>query len=145
MRKRALISACLLGVDCKYDGGNNRLPDEKLARLKTEYELIPVCPEAYGGLTTPRTPSERFGDGVVSKNGRDVTAEFQRGAEAALHLAQVFDIKTAILKENSPSCGCGMIYDGTFSGTLIEGNGVFAGMLRRLGIEIITEKEKIKW
>lgn len=80
MRKRALISACLLGVDCKYDGGNNRLPDEKLARLKTEYELIPVCPEAYGGLTTPRTPSERFGDGVVSKTGRDVTAEFQRGA-----------------------------------------------------------------
>lgn len=67
MRKRALISACLLGVDCKYDGGSNRLPDEKLARLKTEYELIPVCPEAYGGLTTPRTPSERFGDGVVSK------------------------------------------------------------------------------
>ena len=145
MRKRALISACLLGVDCKYDGGNNRLPDEKLARLKTEYELIPVCPEAYGGLTTPRTPSERFGDGVVSKTGRDVTAEFQRGAEAALHLAQVFDIKTAILKENSPSCGCGMIYDGTFSGTLTEGNGVFAGMLRRLGIETITEKEKIKW
>ena len=88
MRKRALISACLLGVDCKYDGGSNRLPDEKLARLKTEYELIPVCPEAYGGLTTPRTPSERFGDGVVSKTGRDVTAEFQRGAEAALHLAK---------------------------------------------------------
>ena len=145
MRKRALISACLLGVDCKYDGGNNRLPDEKLARLKTEYELIPVCPEAYGGLTTPRTPSERFGDGVVSKTGRDVTTEFQRGAEAALHLAQVFDIKTAILKENSPSCGCGMIYDGTFSGTLTEGDGVFAGMLKRLGVEIITEKEKIKW
>lgn len=90
MRKRALISACLLGVDCKYDGGNNRLPDEKLTRLKTEYELIPVCPEAYGGLTTPRTPSERLDGGVVSNTGRNVTAEFQRGAEAALRLAQFF-------------------------------------------------------
>lgn len=141
MRKRALISACLLDVDCKYDGGNNRLPEEKLARLKTEYELIPVCPEAYGGLTTPRTPSERLNGGVVSKTGRDVTAEFQRGAEAALRLAQLFDIKTAILKENSPSCGCGTIYDGTFSGTLVPGDGVTAELLKAHGITVIGESK----
>lgn len=141
MRKRALISACLLGVDCKYDGGNNSLPDEKLARLKTEYELIPVCPEAYGGLTTPRTPSERLDGGVVSNTGRNVTAEFQRGAEAALRLAQLFDIKTAILKENSPSCGCGTVYDGTFSGTLVPGDGVTAELLKAYGITVIGESK----
>ena len=141
MRKRALISACLLGVGCKYDGGNNRLPDEKLTRLKTEYELIPVCPEAYGGLTTPRAPSERLDGGVVSKTGRDVTAEFQRGAEAALRLAQFFDIKTAILKENSPSCGCGTVYDGTFSGTLVPGDGVTAELLKAHGITVIGESK----
>lgn len=141
MRKRALISACLLGVDCKYDGGNNRLPDEKLTRLKTEYELIPVCPEAYGGLTTPRAPSERLDGGVVSNTGRNVTAEFQRGAEAALRLAQLFEAETAILKENSPSCGCGTIYDGTFSGTLVPGDGVTAELLKAHGITIIGESK----
>lgn len=141
MRKRALISACLLGVDCKYDGGNNRLPDEKLTRLKTEYELIPVCPEAYGGLTTPRAPSERLDGGVVSNTGRNVTAEFQRGAEAALRLAQLFEAETAILKENSPSCGCGTVYDGTFSGTLVPGDGVTAELLKAHGITVIGESK----
>lgn len=141
MKEKILISACLLGFDCKYDGGNNRLPDEKLARLKTEYELIPVCPEAYGGLTTPRTPSERLDGGVVSNTGRNVTAEFQRGAEAALRLAQLFDIKTAILKENSPSCGCGTVYDGTFSGTLVPGDGVTAELLKAYGITVIGESK----
>lgn len=141
MRKRALISACLLGIDCKYDGGNNRLPDEKLTRLKTEYELIPVCPEAYGGLTTPRAPSERLDGGVVSKTGRDVTAEFQKGAEAALRLAQLFEAETAILKENSPSCGCGTIYDGTFSGTLVPGDGVTTELLKAHGITVIGESK----
>lgn len=141
MRKRALISACLLGVDCKYDGGNNRLPDEKLARLKTEYELIPVCPEAYGGLTTPRAPSERLDGGVVSNTGRNVTAEFQKGAEAALRLAQLLEAETAILKENSPSCGCGTIYDGTFSGTLVPGDGVTAELLKAHGITVIGESK----
>ena len=141
MKERVLISACLLGVDCKYDGGNNCLPEEKLDKLKAAYELIPVCPEAYGGLTTPRAPSERLGDGVVSNIGRDVTAEFQRGAEAAMHLAQLFDIKTAILKENSPSCGCGTIYDGTFSGTLVSGDGVTAELLKAHGITVIGESK----
>ena len=141
MKEKVLISACLLGVDCKYNGGNNRLPEEKLQKLKADCELIPVCPEAYGGLTTPRAPSERLGGGVVSSTGRDVTAEFQRGAAAALHLAQLFDIKTAILKENSPSCGCGTIYDGTFSGTLVPGNGVTAELLKAHGITVIGESK----
>lgn len=139
MREKILISACLLGVDCKYNGGNNRLPDEKLQKLKADFELIPVCPEAYGGLTTPRAPSERLGGGVVSKNGRDVTAEFKRGAEAALHLAKLLDVETAILKENSPSCGCGTVYDGTFSGTLVPGDGVTAELLKAHGITVIGE------
>ena len=134
-----MISACLLGVNCKYDGGNNRLPDETIGKLVSQYELIPVCPECYGGLTTPRTPSERLGDRVVSKTGVDVTAQFNKGAEAALYLARLFNVKTAILKANSPSCGIGTIYDGTFTGTLSGGDGVTAELLKAHGIKIMNE------
>ena len=141
MREKVLISACLLGVDCKYSGGNNSLDDEKLGRLKEKYDLIPVCPEAYGGLTTPRTPSERLGDKVVSKYGADVTEQFQKGAEAALFLAKLFDVKLAILKENSPSCGSGTIYDGTFTGTLMSGDGMTAELLKKHGIAVIGEND----
>lgn len=139
MKEKALISACLLGLDCRYDGKNNGLGAEKLAALREKYELIPVCPECYGGLTTPRTPSERRGDTVVSKTGTDVTQQFQKGAQTALSLALLFDVKTAILKENSPSCGCGMIYDGTFTGTLVPGDGVTAELLKKHGVKIIGE------
>lgn len=141
MKKKALISACLLGVDCRYDGGNNRMSDEKLEKLKAEYELIPVCPEAYGGLTTPRTPSERLDGMVLSKLGADVTEEFQKGAQAALYLAKLFGAELAILKENSPSCGSGTIYDGTFSGTLTPGDGVTAELLKKHGIAVIGESK----
>lgn len=141
MKKKAIVSACLLGVNCKYDGGSNCLPEEKLAKLREEYELIPVCPEAYGGLTTPRAPSERQGSAVVSKLGADVTAEFERGAQAALYLAQLFGAELAILKENSPSCGSGTIYDGSFSGTLTEGDGVTAQLLKKHGITVIGESK----
>ncbi len=141
MKKKAIISACLLGVNCKYDGGSNCLSEEKLAKLKNEYELIPVCPEAYGGLTTPRTPSERQGDTVVSKLGVDVTAEFERGAQAALYIAQLLGAELAILKENSPSCGSGTIYDGSFSGTLTEGDGVTAQLFKKHGITVIGESK----
>lgn len=141
MKEKILISACLLGVDCKYSGGNNRIPDEKLERLKTEYELIPLCPEAYGGMTTPRAPSERVGDKVVSKCGSDVTEQYKKGAEAALYLAKLFDVKLAILKENSPSCGSGTIYDGTFTGTLVPGDGVTAELLKKHGIAVIGESK----
>lgn len=139
MKKKALISSCLLGVQCRYDGGSNKLPDETLERLKNTYELIPVCPECYGGLTTPRTPSERLGDKTVSKTGTDVTAQFEKGAGAALYLAELFGARLAILKENSPSCGSGTIYDGSFSGTLTDGDGVTSELLKKHGIKIIGE------
>ena len=141
MKKKALISACLLGINCKYSGGNNLLPEEKLQKIMDEYELIPVCPEVYGGLPAPRMPSERVGDKVVSKDGKDVTAEYKKGAEAALKLAETFGAELAILKENSPSCGSGKIYDGSFSGTLIDGYGVTAEKLKTNGIIIIGESK----
>ena len=134
-----LISACLLGFECKYSGGSNRLPDERIARLREKYRLIPVCPESAGGLPTPRDPSERLGEGVVSSKGRDVTAQFKKGAETALYLARKYNCKKALLKRNSPSCGGEYIYDGSFSGTLIPGEGVTAELLRAEGIEIIGE------
>lgn len=139
MREKALISACLLGAECKYSGGSNALPEDTLAALKEKYELIPVCPECCGGLTTPRAPSERRGDKVVSKTGADVTAQFQKGAQTALHLAEIFGARLAIFKENSPSCGSGTIYDGTFTGTLTQGDGVTAGLLKKHGITVIGE------
>ena len=140
MKKKAIVSACLLGVESRYDGGSNKLPDEKLRELKEKYELIPVCPECYGGLTTPRIPSERVGDKVLSKTGTDVTAEFARRAQAALYLARLFGADIAILKENSPSCGFGRVYDGSFSKKLVEGNGIAADLLYENGIEIFGEE-----
>lgn len=141
MKKKVIISACLLGVECRYDGKSNRLPEEKLRELSEKYEIIPVCPECYGGLTTPRVPSERVGDSVLSKTGTDVTKQFNRGAEAALYLAKLLGADMAILKENSPSCGSGTIYDGTFSGTLTPGDGVTAQLLKANGIGVIGESK----
>ena len=134
-----LVSACLLGFECKYSGGSNKLSDEEIAKLKNEYCLIPVCPETAGGLPVPRDPSERLGDKVVSSKGRDVTAEFVKGAETALYLARRYGCKKALLKRNSPSCGGEFIYDGSFSGVLVPGEGVAAEMLRREGLEILGE------
>lgn len=134
-----LISACLLGFECKYSGGSNKLSDEEIASLKKEYRLIPVCPETAGGLPVPRDPSERLGDKVVSSKGKDVTAEFVKGAETALYLARRYGCKKALLKRNSPSCGGEYIYDGTFSGVLVPGEGVAAELLRREGLEILGE------
>lgn len=134
-----LISACLLGADCKYSGGNNRLPDEQLRRLREKYRLVPVCPETAGGLPIPRQPSEWLGDKVVSKLGADVTAQFQKGGAAALALSKRFGCKKALLKENSPSCGSGRIYDGSFTGTLTAGDGVAAAMLKAAGVSVYGE------
>lgn len=141
MKKKAIISACLIGENCKYSGGNNKLPEEKLKKLCEEYELYPVCPEVLGGLPTPRVPSERVGDKVLAKDGRDVTAQFQKGAQAAYELAKSIGAELAILKENSPSCGHGTVYDGTFSGTLKCGDGVTAEKLKEIEIKIIGESE----
>lgn len=134
-----LVSACLLGFECKYSGGSNKLSDERIAALKKEYRLIPVCPETAGGLPVPRDPSERLGDKVISSKGRDVTAEFTKGAETALYLARRYDCKKALLKRNSPSCGGEFIYDGSFSGTLVPGEGVAAELLRANGVEVFGE------
>lgn len=134
-----LISACLLGFECKYSGGSNKLSDERIAALKKEYRLIPVCPETAGGLPVPRDPSERLGDKVISSRGKDVTAEFTKGAETALYLAKRYGCRKALLKRNSPSCGGEFIYDGSFSGRIIPGQGVTAELLRLEGIEIFGE------
>lgn len=134
-----LISACLMGFDCKYSGGSNALSEETLEDLKRRYKLIPVCPELAGGLPVPRDPSERRDGGVFSVKGRNVTAQFERGAETALSLARRFGCKKALLKTNSPSCGRGRIYDGSFSGRITEGDGVTAELLVKNGIEVFGE------
>lgn len=134
-----LISACLLGVECKYSGGSNALPEETIEKLRTRYRLIPVCPETAGGLPTPRDPSERLGERVVSCRGADVTAQFKKGAEAALTLARRYGCTTALMKEHSPSCGSGLIYDGSFSGELVKGDGCAAELLKAAGVSVVGE------
>ena len=136
-----LISACFLGTNCRYDGGSNALPVELLAKLREKYRLVPVCPENAGGLPTPREPSERRDGGVYSRGGRDVTAEFAAGARIALELARRCGCKAALLKERSPSCGHAWIYDGSFSGTLIPGDGMAAELLLADGIPVYGESE----
>ena len=139
--EKVLISACLLGFECKYCGGSNKLTEQQLAALGERFRLIPVCPETAGGLPTPRDPSERLGDKVVSNQGRDVTAQYQKGAETALWLARRYDCKAALLKENSPSCGSGQIYDGSFTGKLIPGDGVAAEELKKEGLIVFGESD----
>jgi uncharacterized protein YbbK (DUF523 family) len=138
-----LISACLAGVNCKYNGGNNEC--QWVKDFMQEKDCMLVCPEQLGQLPTPRPPAEFIDGRIVDKNGRDVTDNFMLGAkktlENAVKRAQKMEqkIELAILKANSPSCGCGKIYDGTFSGVLIEGDGVLAAMLKEKGIPVITE------
>lgn len=139
--ERLLISACLIGAGCKYSGGHNALSEEALNKLRKTYILIPVCPEFSGGLPTPRDPSERLGDKVVSIKGRDVTEEYEKGAEIALKLIRRFDCKRALLKERSPSCGRDLIYDGSFTGTLTKRHGVTAEKLLNAGVEVFGESE----
>lgn len=133
-----LVSTCLLGVNCKYSGGNNLCP--AVEALKEKYTLIPVCPEQLGGLPTPRPPAECQGDSVINNEGTDVTLQFQRGAEEALRIGKIFGCSKAVLKTRSPSCGCGQIYDGTFSGTRIPGNGVTARLLIQNGFSVFSEE-----
>ena len=139
--EKLLISACLIGKNCKYSGGSNALQEEQLRQLQLCYELIPVCPEQMGGLPTPRTPAERRGEQVINRDGRDVTAEFYAGAEQTLTITKDQKIRKALLKSRSPSCGRDRIYDGSFTGTLIRGNGVTAQTLIEQGISVYTEEE----
>lgn len=136
---KILISACLLGIPCRYDGASKAQPwAEELAR---RHELVPVCPEQLGGLPTPRDPSERREGRVVMNTGADVTEQYRRGAEAALRLCRMLGCEAAILKERSPSCGHGTIYDGAFTGTLTDGDGVTAELLLRNGIPVYGESQ----
>lgn len=139
MKEKILVSACLLGINCKYSGGNNQ--NEKVIEYIKDKEVIPVCPEIMGGLSTPRPPSEIINDKVMNNLNQDVTQQYKKGAEETLKLAKLFNVKKALLKAKSPSCGKGYIYDGTFSSTLIEGNGITTKLLIENGIEVITEKD----
>lgn len=138
---KVLVSACLLGENCKYSGGNNLCP-ALLDWLDREgHEAVPVCPEVLGGLPTPRTPAE-LADGVVTaRDGRNVDAEFRRGAALALERAREEGVTLAVLQPRSPSCGVRQIYDGTFSGRRIEGRGVFAALLAESGVRTLEPED----
>ncbi|WP_102400016.1 DUF523 domain-containing protein [Haloimpatiens massiliensis] len=143
-----IVSACLCGINCKYSGGNNL--SQKVLKLVKEGKAIPVCPEQLGGLATPRVPHEIEGgtgkevlEGrakLINEKGGDSTEEFIKGAYETLKIAKAVGAKKAILKAKSPSCGCGTIYDGTFTGNKIKGNGVTAELLLKNGIEVTTEE-----
>ena len=143
---KVIISACLMGVRCRYDGDHSR--NETAINHQKTYQLIPVCPEESGGLPTPRPPAEIVGgDGddvlkgnakVMTADGTDVTEAYLQGAHHALEVAQLHGATHVILKTRSPSCGCGDIYDGTFSGTLMSGDGVTTALLKRHGITVTS-------
>ena len=141
MKEPLLISACLLGTACRYDGASKGLSAQQLQQLQEVYHLIPVCPEQLGGLPTPRVPSERCGSAVITADGRDVTAAYEKGAAEALRLAQLLGCRKALLKERSPSCGSGRIYDGSFSRRLTDGNGVAAQLLAAHGLQVLGETQ----
>ena len=134
-----LVSECLAGVNCRMDGGNKLVPEIK--KLVEEGKAIPVCPEVLGGLPTPRDPSEQRDGHVFSKSGKDVTAEFKRGAEEAMRICRENSCTCAILKAKSPSCGYRVIHNGQFDGGLVEGNGVFTQMLLDAGIPVMAETD----
>lgn len=132
-----LVSACLLGINCRYSGDSKLCED--IVALKDKYSIIPVCPEQLGGLKTPRLPAEIKNGRVINRNGNDTTEGFAKGAEAVTNIAKLFGCKYAILKKNSPSCGFGVIYDGNFSGKLVEGNGLAADALSKMGVTVLNE------
>ena len=129
-----LVSGCLAGINCRYDGGNNA--NEEVVELVKQGKAIPVCPEQLGGMQTPREPAEIRVGRVMEKGGEDVTDKFKKGAMEALRLCKMCGCKKAILKDGSPSCGVNRIYDGTFGGVKIAGKGVFARLLEENGVEV---------
>lgn len=143
-----LVSACLIGVDCKYNGGNNK--NDKLINYLKNKNIVPVCPEQLGGLCTPRIPAEIVGGSatdvingkakVINKEGLDVTKEFLKGAYETLKICRNLGINKAILKEKSPSCGSNQVYDGSFKSNLIDGYGITAALLIKDGIDLKSEK-----
>ncbi len=136
---KILVSGCLLGENCKYNGGNNY--SEKLAEFIKGHEVISVCPECLGGLPTPRIPAEIVNGVVTNKAGENVDEQFRKGAEKAFEIAKKEQIDLAVLQSRSPSCGVKQIYDGTFSGRRIDGQGVFAGLLKEHGFKMIDVED----
>ena len=141
MREKVLISACLAGINCKFNGENNLLDSGILDEISKKYHLLFVCPEVFGGLGTPREPAEMKDGLVVTKTAKDVSENFKFGAEICLKIAKLNGCKKAILKARSPSCGSGQIYDGSFSKKLIFGDGVAAKLLKENGILVFSEDE----
>lgn len=137
--EKVIVSACLLGENCKYNGKNNK--NDKVLEFIKDKQVIPICPEVFGGLSTPRVPSEIKDNNVVNKDGIDVTKYFIDGANKTLSIAKKYNVKKAILKQKSPSCGYGKIYDGNFNGNIIDGYGITAKLLKENNIDIITEED----
>lgn len=136
---KIMVSACLLGENCKYSGGNNR--SEKVLEYIAGHEVFPVCPEVMGGLSVPRAPAEIVNGRVINREGVSVDAQFRLGAEKALEIAKREGIDLAILQPRSPSCGAREIYDGTFSGKRIPGSGVFAALMKENGFAVMDADE----
>lgn len=134
-----IVSACLAGINCAYDGKSRY--HKIISKLVKKGKAIPVCPEQLGGLTTPREPAEQKNNKVITKIGKDVTKEFNNGAKEVLKIAKLINCKEAILKAKSPSCGSGLIYDGSFTKTLIKGDGVTTKLLKKNKIKVLTENE----
>ena len=134
-----LVSACLLGYNCKYNGKNNK--NEKVLEYIKNKHVIPICPEVFGDLPIPRLPSEIKDNKVINKRGRDVSNNFIKGANKTLEIAEKQNVKKALLKQKSPSCGCGKIYDGNFTNTIINGDGITTRILKENNIEVITEED----
>lgn len=141
MREKVLISACLAGINCKFNGENNLLGRGVLDEISKRYHLLFVCPEVFGGLSTPREPAEMKDGLVITKTTKDVSENFTNGAKICLKIAKLNGCKKAILKARSPSCGSGQIYDGSFSKKLIFGDGVAAKLLKENGILVFSEDE----
>ena len=137
--EKIIVSACLLGDRVRYDGHGNYTPLVK--ELQQKYEIIVICPEVNGGLSIPRVPSEIQGNKVINQKGKDVTKYFDKGVNYVLSVVKYFNIKKAVLKEISPSCGVHNIYDGSFKGKVIEGQGWLTRKLLELGVEVYNENE----
>ena len=134
-----LVSACLLGDNTKYNGGNNY--DQRIEALKEKYDIVPICPEVFGGLKTPRVPSEILNNEVINAEGKNVTRFFNEGAHKVIGIVNYFHIKKAVLMDRSPSCGVTKIYNGKFNGTLIKGMGYTTRLLKSKGVEVYTIDE----
>ena len=140
--KKILVSQCLYGGDpVRYDGKSKAETDPRFLKWKEEGRLIPVCPEVFGGLPTPRADAQRVGDKVIARTGKDVTFEYMKGAHEAVRLAKEYNVLCAIMKEKSPSCGSNKIYDGTFEGNLIDGQGTAVELLRKEGVQVFSEEQ----